>query len=143
MWKCKFCNYTTNKKWNVQVHEKRKHSTKNNELENNQINNEGIKIEDVPILGIRKPAHMGTIGNYMTSLIRNQSTRNDPIERVQRVQLKKMGELLLKKEFPSLRMKRKQKRKIIQDCCSSLSKIIKELKKIEPPRTRLSDWLSD
>ena len=101
MWKCKFCNYTTNKKWNVQVHEKRKHSTKNNELENNQINNKGIKIEDVPILGIRKPAHMGTIGNYMTSLIRNQSTRNDPI---QRVQLKKMGELLLKKEFPSLRI---------------------------------------
>ena len=60
-----------------------------------------------------------------------------------RFRLKKRADLLPKKESPSLRMKGKQKRKIIQDCCSSLSKIIKELKKIEPPRTRLSDWLSD
>ena len=76
----------------------------------------------------------------MTSVLQNKSTRNDLH---QRVQLKKMADLLPKKESPSLRMKRKQKRKIIQDCCSSLSKIIIELKKIEPPRRRVSDWLSD
>ena len=72
----------------------------------------------------------------MTSVLQNKSTRNDLH---QRVQLKKMADLLPKKESPSLRMKRKLKRKIIQH---SLFKIIKELKKIEPPRRRVSDWLS-
>ena len=76
-------------------------------MKNNHINNEEIKIEDVPILYIKKPAHMGTIRIHMTSVLENKSTRND-IQ--QRVQLKKMADLL-----PSLRMKRKQKRKIIQE----------------------------
>ena len=56
MWQCEFCNYTSIKKWNVQVHEKRKHSPKienlNKEVKNNHINNKEIKIEDVPILYI-------------------------------------------------------------------------------------------
>ena len=64
MWQCEFCNYTSVKKWNVQVHEKVKHSTKienlNNEVKNNQINNKEIKVEDVPLLVIKKPAHKGT-----------------------------------------------------------------------------------
>ena len=64
MWQCKFCNYTSIKKWNVKLHEKRKHSTKieniNNELKNNQINNKEIKVEYVPLLVIKKPANKGT-----------------------------------------------------------------------------------
>ena len=123
----------------MQVHEKRKHSPKieqlNKEVKNNHINNKEIKIVDVPILYIKKPI----IRNRMTYVLQNKSTRNDLH---QRVQLKKMDDLLPNKESPSLLMKRKQKRKIIQDCCSSLSKIIKELKKIEPPRRRVGDWLS-
>ena len=143
MWQCKFCNYTSVKKWNVQLHEKRKHSTKienlNNEVKNNQINNTEIKVEDAPLLVITKPAHKATIKNPMISALRNINIRNDLHPRFR---LKKMADLLPKKESPSLRMKRKQKRKIIQDCCSSLSKIIKELKKIEPTRRRVGDWLS-
>ena len=40
-------------------------------------------------------------------------------------------------------MKRREKRKIIQDCCRRLPKVIKELEKIESPRRRVTDWLSD
>ena len=76
----------------------------------------------------------------MVSALRNINIRNDLY---QRLRLKKMFALLPKKESPSLCMKRKEKRKIIHDCCSSLFKIIKELKKLEPPRRRVTDWLSD
>ena len=82
---------------------------------------------------------MATIRNHMISVLQNKSTINNFCRRVR---LKKRADLLPKKGSSSLRMKRKQKRKIIQDCCSSLSKIIKELKKIEPPRRRVGDWLS-
>ena len=142
MWQCKFCNYTSVKKWNVQLHEKRKHSTKienlNNEVKNNQINNKEIKVEDVPLLVIKKPTYNAKIKNPMKSVLLKNKTEQYINDLRRRVRLKK----LLKKGSPSLRMKRKQKRKIIQDCCSSLSKIIKELKKIEPPRRRVGDWLS-
>ena len=75
----------------------------------------------------------------MVSALQNINIRNDLY---QRFKLKKMVALLPKKESPSLRMKRKEKRIIIQNCCSSLSKIIKELKKREPSRRRVTDWLS-
>jgi hypothetical protein len=124
----------------VQVHEKRKHSPKNEnlskEVKNNHINYKEIKIEDVPILCIKKPI----IRNHMISVLQNKSIRNDLH---QRVQLKKMDDLLQKKESPSLLMKRKQNRIIIQDCYSSLSKIIKELKKIEPPRRSVGNWITN
>ena len=103
-------------------------------MKNNHINNKEIKIEDVPILYIRKPI----IRNRMTSVLQIKSTRNDLHLRVQ---LKKMADLLPKKESPSLRMKRKQKRKIIQDCCSTLSKIIKELKIIDSLRVPKRNYL--
>ena len=51
MWQCSFCKYTSHKKWNVQLHEKQKHSTLNlnNQIQNNQIDNEEIKIEEETI----------------------------------------------------------------------------------------------
>ena len=133
MWQCEFCNYTSIKKWNVQLDEKRKHSTQienlNNEVKNNQINNKEIKIEEETIYYDKKPAHMATIKDHMKSVILKNKTEQYINDLRRRVRLKK----LLKKGSSSLRMKRKQKRKIIQNCCSSLSKIIKELKKMEPP----------
>ena len=105
------------------------------EVKNNQINKKEIKVEDVPLLVIRKTAHKDTI-NPMVSAIQNMNTSNDLR---QRVRLKKINDLLPKKESASLQMKRRHKRKIIQDCCSTLSKIIKKLEKIEPPRRRVSD----
>ena len=147
MWQCKFCNYTSIKKWNVKLHEKRKHSTKienlNKEVKNNQINNKEIKVEDVPLLVIKKPAHKATIKNPMKSVLLKNKTEQYINDLRRRVRLKK----LLKKGSSSLRMKRKQKRKIIQDCCSSLSKIIKELKKIDsltvPKRNYLVELIRD
>ena len=143
MCQCEFCNYTSIKKWNVKLHEKRKLSTKienlNKEVKNNQINNKEIKVEEAPLLVIKKPAYNATIKNPMKSVLLKNKTEQYINDLRRRVRLKK----LLKKGSSSLQMKRKQKHKIIQDCCSSLSKIIKELKKIEPPRTRISDWLSD
>jgi hypothetical protein len=65
MWQCKFCNYTSIKKWNVQAHEKRKHLTQTENLiytvTNNQINNKEMEVEDVPLLDIKKPAQEATI----------------------------------------------------------------------------------
>ena len=147
MWQCEFCNYTSIKKWNVKLHEKRKHSTKienlNKEVKNNQINNKEIKVEDVPLLVIKKPAHKATIKNPMKSVLLKNKTEQYINDLRRRVRLKK----LLKKGSSSLRMKRKQKRKIIQDCCSSLSKIIKELKKIDsltvPKRNYLVELIRD
>ena len=50
MHQCKFCNYTSVKKWNVQAHEKRKHSTQTGSdlVKNNKVNYKEIKIEDDP-----------------------------------------------------------------------------------------------
>ena len=104
-------------------------------MKNNQINNKEIKVEYIPLSVIKKPAHKATIKNPMKSVLLKNKTEQYINDLRRRVRLKK----LLKKGSSSLRMKRKQKRKIIQDCCSSLSKIIKELKKMEPPR-RLIDW---
>jgi hypothetical protein len=67
----------------VQVHEKRKHSTKNNELQNNQINNKGIKIEDGPILCIKKTAHMGTIRNHSSSVLQKRSCQDYNVQAAQ------------------------------------------------------------
>jgi hypothetical protein len=147
MWQCEFCNYTSIKKWNVKLHEKRKHSTKienlNKEVKNNQINNKEIKVEEAPLLVIKKPAHNATIKNPMKSVLLKNKTEQYINDLRRRVRLKK----LLKKGSSSLQMKRKQKRKIIQDCCSSLSKIIKELKIIDslrvPKRNYLVELITD
>ena len=60
MWQCKFCNYTSIKKRNVQAHEKRKHLTQTENLihtmTNNQIHNNEIEVKDLPLLDIKKPA---------------------------------------------------------------------------------------
>ena len=68
-------------------------------MKNNQINNKEIKVENVPLLVIKKPTHKATIENPMISVLRNINTRNDL---QQRVRLKKMVNLLPRKESPSL-----------------------------------------
>ena len=42
MFQCKICDYTSVKKWNVQAHEKRKHSTV---VKNNEVNYKEIKVD--------------------------------------------------------------------------------------------------
>jgi hypothetical protein len=122
----------------VQAHEKRMHLTQTENLiytvTNNQINNKEMVVEDLPLLDIKKPAQEATIENPLIfDILRNEIEKeiNDIRRRAQ-----------VKKES-ALRMKRREKRKIIQDCCRRLTKVIKELEKIEPPRRRVTDWLSD
>ena len=138
MWQCKFCNYTSIKKWNVQAHEKRKHLTQTENLiytmTNNQINNNEIEVKDLPLLDIKKPAQEATIENSLVYHILGNETEKDIDYIRRRTQIKKES---------ALRMKRREKCKIIQDCCRKLTKVIKELEKIEPPRRRVTDWLSD
>ena len=78
MWQCSYCPFTSSRKWNTQVHEKRKHSTKieniNNELKNNQINNKEIKIEEETICYNKKPAYMATIKDQMKSVLLKNKT---------------------------------------------------------------------
>ena len=47
------------------------------------------------------------------------------------------------KKESDLQIKRRETRKIIQDCCRRLTKLIKELEKTDPSRRRMTDWLSD
>jgi|EP00090_Calanus_glacialis_P003031 hypothetical protein len=139
MWQCKFCNYTSIKNWNVKTHEKRKHSTKienlNKEVKNNQMNNKEMEVEDLPLLDFKKPAQEATIENPLIFDV----LRNEVEKEIKDIR----GRAQVKKES-ALRMKRREKHKIIKDCCRRLTKVIKELEKMEPPRRRRGiDWLSD
>ena len=88
-------------------------------MKNNQRNNKEIKIEEETIYYNKKPASMATIKDHMKSILLKNKTEQYINNLRRRVRLKK----LLKKGSSSLRKKRKQKSKIIQDCCSSLPKI--------------------
>ena len=139
MWQCKFCNYTSIKKWNVKTHEKRKHSTKienlNKEVNNNQVNNKEIEFEYLPLLDFKKTSQEATIENPLIFDV----LRNEVEKEINDIRGRAQGE-----KESALRMKRREKRKIIQDCCRRLTKVIKELEKMEPPRRRRGiDWLSD
>ena len=123
MFQCKFCNYTSVKKWNVQAHEKRKHSTVNL-VKNNEVNYKEIKV-DV------EEAQDTTRENPLLEILKNEAEREiDYIKR--RAQVKKESDL---------RIKRRETRKIIKDCCRRLTKVIKELE--DPSIRRMTDWLSD
>ena len=125
MFQCKFCNYTSVKKWNVQAHEKRKHSTVNL-VKNNEVNYKEIK-DDVDHL----TAQDTTRENPLLEILKNEAEREiDYIKR--RAQVKKESDL---------RIKRRETRKIIKDCCRRLTKVIKELE--DPSIRRMTDWLSD
>ena len=125
MFQCKFCNYTSVKKWNVQAHEKRKHSTVNL-VKNNEVNYKEIKV-DVDHL----TAQDTTRENPLLEILKNEAEREiDYIKR--RAQVKKESDL---------RIKRRETRKIIKDCCRRLTKVIKELE--DPSIRRMTDWLSD
>ena len=125
MFQCKFCNYTSVKKWNVQAHEKRKHSTVNL-VKNNEVNYKEIKV-DVDHL----TAQDTTRENPLLDILKNEAEREiDYIKR--RAQVKKESDL---------RIKRRETRKIIKDCCRRLTKVIKELE--DPSIRRMTDWLSD
>ena len=124
MFQCKFCNYTSVKKWNVQAHEKRKHSTVNL-VKNNEVNYKEIKV-DVDHL----TAQDTTRENPLLEILKNEAEREiDYIKR--RAQVKKESDL---------RIKRRETRKIIKDCCRRLIKVIKELE--DPSIRRMTDWLS-
>ena len=114
------------------VHEKLKHATQtqpeNSILEtliNGQLNE--VKVEDNPLLDVKTPA------------------QEDPIQQkefekeINHIRYKQQ----LNKDSTLRRIKRIENRKIIQNCSRQLSKIIKELEKIEAPRRRVIDWLSD
>ena len=139
MWQCKSCNYTSIKKWNVKTHEKRKHSTKienlNKEVKNNQVNNKEIEFEYLPLLDFKKTSQEATIENPLIFDV----LRNEVEKEINDIRGRAQGE-----KESALRMKRREKRKIIQDCCRRLTKVIKELEKMEPHRRRRGiDWLSD
>ena len=122
MFQCKFCNYTSVKKWNVQAHEKRKHSTVNL-VKNNEVSYKEIKV-DV------EEAQDNTRENPLLEILKNEANREiDYIKR--RAQVKKESDL---------RIKRRETRKIIKDCCRRLTKVIKELE--DPSIRRMTDWLS-
>ena len=124
MFQCKFCNYTSVKKWNVQAHEKRKHSTVNL-VKNNEVNYKEIKV-DVDHL----TAQDTTRENPLLEILKNEAEREiDYIKR--RAQVKKESDL---------RIKRRETRKIIKDCCRRLTKVIKELE--DPSIRRMTDWLT-
>ena len=53
MWQCTFCNFTSNRKGNVQRHEKRKHSSQlekmNNEVQNARIEKTTDEMKNIAI----------------------------------------------------------------------------------------------
>ena len=123
MFQCKFCNYTSVKKWNVQAHEKRKHSTVNL-VKNNEVSYKEIKVDVEEAQDTKRE-------NPLLEILKNEANREiDYIKR--RAQVKKESDL---------RIKRRETRKIIKDCCRRLTKVIKELE--DPSIRRMSDWLSD
>ena len=82
MFQCKFCNYTSVKKWNIQAHEKRKHSTVNI-VKNNEVNYKEIKV-DVDHLTAKDT----TRENPLLDILKNEAEREiDYIKR--RAQVKK------------------------------------------------------
>ena len=101
MWQCKFCNYTSVKKWNVQLHEKRKHSTKienlNKEVKNNQVNNKEIEFEYLPLLDFKKTSQEATIENPLIfDVLRNEVEKE--IKDIRgRAQVKKESALQMKR----------------------------------------------
>ena len=112
MWQCKSCNYTSIKKWNVKTHEKRKHSTKienlNKEVNNNQVNNKEIEFEYLPLLDFKKTSQEATIENPLIFDV----LRNEVEKEINDIRGRAQGE-----KESALRMKRREKRKIIRDCC--------------------------
>ena len=123
----------------MKTHEKRKHSTKienlNKEVKNNQVNNKEIEFEYLPLLDFKKTSQEATIENPLIFDV----LRNEVEKEINDIRGRAQGE-----KESALRMKRREKRKIIQDCCRRLTKVIKELEKMEPPRRRRGiDWLSD
>ena len=107
----------------MQVHAKRKHSTVNL-VKNNEVNYKEIKV-DV------EEAQDNTRENPLLEILKNEANREiDYIKR--RAQVKKESDL---------RIKRRETRKIIKDCCRRLTKVIKELE--DPSIRRMTDWLSD
>ena len=127
MHQCKFCNYTSVKKWNVQAHEKRKHSTQtvSDLVKNNKVNYKEIKIEDDP-----PSAPDTTTENNLLEILKKGAEKEIKYIR-RRAQIKKESDL---------RIKRRETRKIIKDCCRRLTKVIKELE--DPSIRRMTDWLS-
>ena len=69
MFQCKFCNYTSVKKWNVQAHEKRKHSAVNL-VKNNEVNYKEIKV-DVD----HSTAQDTTRENTLLQILKNEAER--------------------------------------------------------------------
>ena len=69
MYQCKFCNYTSVKRCNVQRHEKQKHLTVNL-VKNNQINYKEIKVEDDP-----PSAQEATIENDLLEILKNEAEK--------------------------------------------------------------------
>jgi len=164
MWHCSYCPHTSSRKWNMYVHEKRKHvaqtenldiGIKNNQLnnivqtqgkpkhstqtqtennvsnvlKNDQINNKDVKVEDVPLWD---SGHASVKENILVSETEKEM---DYIRYVP--QLKKM------KYWKKYALRMEKKLNIIQDCSRRLSKINKELEKIEAPKRRMIDWLGD
>lgn len=104
-------------------HTKRMHSSQIlvDIVKNGHIND--VKVEDGPLLDIKKPAQeVPTQQNEIEKEIK--FVKNTP-------QLKKDS---------TLRLQRREKRKIILEYCRSLTKAIKELEKIEAPRRSLMYW---
>ena len=109
MWHCSYCPHTSSRKFNMHVHEKRKHSTQilADAVKNEQITE--VKDEDDHLLDIEKPA------------------KEVPIAYVK------------PKSYVSLQLKRKEKQKLILKYCRRLIKIIKELEEIKQPRRLKTD----
>jgi len=160
MWHCSYCPHTSSRKFNIYRHEKRKHSTQTEKLnignKNNQMNNlmetqgkpkhstqtqlkniileslkncqlNEVKVEDNPLLDVKTPAQEVPI------------QQNEVEKEINYIRYKRQ----LNKDSNLRMIKRMENRKIIRNCSKQLSKIIKELEKIEAPRKRVIDWLSD
>ena len=116
----------------MQTQGKPKHSTQNQlkniileSLNNCQLNE--VKVEDNPLLDVKTPAQEVPI------------QQNEVEKEINYIRYKRQ----LNKDSNLRMIKRMENRKIIRNCSKQLSKIIKELEKIEAPRKRVIDWLSD
>ena len=130
MWHCSYCPHTSSRKFNMHIHEQRKHPTHTqpenilvDALKKGQIKD--VKVEDDPLLDIKKPAQEVPI---------QQNEVKKELEFLRYTPLKK---------YSILRLQRKERRKIILNYCRRLIKVIKELEEIELPRRIKMDWLSD
>ena len=126
MWHCSYCPHTSSRKFNMHVHEKRKHSTQilADAVKNDQITE--VKVEDYHLLDIEKPIqevpieHLKNVDNKYSKFIK-----------------------CTPKLYTTIHLKRKEKRKILMKYCRRLTKVIKELEEIEQPRRLKTDWISD